>query len=224
MAVTDEAIAKIKDMIVRGELRPGSRLPPEKELSERLDLSRSSMREAVKALEVSRILDVRRGDGTYVTSLEPELLLEAVSFVVELGGGEALLDVFEVRRVLESHAAAVAASRATAAQTAELKAELATVDSTTSIEALIDHDTRFHAAIAVISGNRYLAGLLENMSSQTIRARIWRGLTEDGAVEITLREHAALAAAITDGDPSLASSLMTAHIAGVERWLRRATA
>ena len=75
MAVTDEAILKIKDMIVSGELGPGDRLPPEKELSERLGLSRSSMREAVKALEVIRVLDVRRGDGTYVTSLEPRLLL-----------------------------------------------------------------------------------------------------------------------------------------------------
>ncbi|MDF2581206.1 MAG: FadR family transcriptional regulator, partial [Microbacterium sp.] len=80
MAVTDEAIEKIKDMIVRGELAPGSRLPPEKDLAERLGLSRSSMREAVKALEVIRVLDVRRGDGTYVTSLEPKLLLEAISF------------------------------------------------------------------------------------------------------------------------------------------------
>src|SRR5699024_833226 len=84
VAVTDEAIGKIKDMIHSGELRPGSRLPPEKELSERLGLSRNSLREAVKALEVVRVLDVRRGDGTYVTSLEPGLLMEAVAFVVDL--------------------------------------------------------------------------------------------------------------------------------------------
>ena len=76
MAVTDDAMSKIKQMIQDGELRPGDRLPPEQELSERLGLSRSSMREAVKALEAMRILDVRRGDGTYVTSLQPGLLLE----------------------------------------------------------------------------------------------------------------------------------------------------
>ena len=84
MAVTDVAILKIKEMILDGELVPGDRLPPEKELSERLGLSRSSMREAIKALEVIRVLDVRQGDGTYVTSLEPRLLLEAMSFVVDL--------------------------------------------------------------------------------------------------------------------------------------------
>ncbi|MDP9209413.1 MAG: GntR family transcriptional regulator, partial [Actinomycetota bacterium] len=70
MAVTDEAIGKIKDMIVSGELGPGDRLPREADLAERLGLSRSSLREAVRALSLIRVLDVRQGDGTYVTSLE----------------------------------------------------------------------------------------------------------------------------------------------------------
>ena len=109
MAVTDEAILKIKDMIVSGKLHPGDRLPPEKELSEELGLSRSSLREAVKALEVIRVLDVRRGDGTYVTSLEPALLLEAMSFVVDLHGDTSILEIFAVRRILEPAATALAA-------------------------------------------------------------------------------------------------------------------
>lgn len=75
MAVTDEAILRIKEMITGGQLAPGDRLPPEKELSEQLGLSRSSLREAVKALEVIRVLDVRRGDGTYVTSLDRLLIV-----------------------------------------------------------------------------------------------------------------------------------------------------
>ena len=106
MAVTDEAILKIKDMILSGELAPGDRLPPEQQLSERLGLSRSSLREAVKALEVIRVLDVRRGDGTYVTSLEPQLLLEAMSFVVDLHDDSSVLEIFAVRRILEPAAAA----------------------------------------------------------------------------------------------------------------------
>src|SRR5689334_20326844 len=104
MALTDEAIATIKEMIVAGELRPGQRLPPEKELGERLGLSRGSLREAVKSLEVIRVLDVRRGDGTYVTSLEPQLLLEALSFVVDLHQDASIVEIFEVRRVLEQFA------------------------------------------------------------------------------------------------------------------------
>src|SRR5690625_4801358 len=95
-------------MILSGELKPGSRLPPEKELSERLGLSRNSLREAVKALEVVRVLDVRRGDGTYVTSLEPGLLMEAVAFVVDLHHDDSVLDFLAVRRLLEPSAAALA--------------------------------------------------------------------------------------------------------------------
>jgi GntR family transcriptional repressor for pyruvate dehydrogenase complex len=222
MALTDEAIEKIKDMIVRGDLRPGDRLPPEKELSERLGLSRSSMREAVKALEVIRVLDVRRGDGTYVTSLDAALLLEAVSFIVDLHHGESILEIFAVRRVLEAHAATSAAMRATPDQVAALKAEVAGVEPGTDIESLAEHDTRFHALVADISDNRYLSSLLENMSTSTLRARVWRGLTQDSAAERTLREHDGIADAIAARDPDLAAALMTAHIAGVEDWLRRA--
>jgi DNA-binding FadR family transcriptional regulator len=83
VAVTDEAIEKIKALIVSGTLRAGDRLPKEADLAAGLGLSRNSLREAVKALSLVNILDVRRGDGTYVTSLEPTLLLEALSFIVD---------------------------------------------------------------------------------------------------------------------------------------------
>ena len=71
MSVTQEAINKIKAMIINGDLRPGARLPKEADLAEQLGLSRNSLREAVRALTLIRILETRQGDGTYVTSLEP---------------------------------------------------------------------------------------------------------------------------------------------------------
>jgi len=222
MAVTDEAIEKIKAMIVSGELAPGDRLPPEKELSERLGLSRNSMREAVKALEVIRVLDVRRGDGTYVTSLDPSLLLEATSFVMDMHDDASLLEIFQVRRILEAHATGAAAQRAGDEDIARIEAELLTVDEDTDIETLVEHDLRFHGAIVALGGNHYLASLVESLTSHTVRARVWRGLTEAGSVERTLREHAAIAEAIATHDVELATSLATAHVAGVEQWLRRA--
>ncbi|GAA3938023.1 FadR/GntR family transcriptional regulator [Microbacterium soli] len=223
MAVTDEAIEKIKAMIVGGELGPGDRLPPEKELSERLGLSRNSMREAVKALEVIRVLDVRRGDGTYVTSLEPHLLLEAISFVVDLHDDDSLLELFAVRRMLESQATGLAASNASAQEAESLLAEVASVDpDVVTIDDLVAHDIRFHGEIVRLTGNGYLASLVDGLSSQTVRARVWRGVTEQGAVERTLSEHRGIAEAIAQRDSALASSLATAHIAGVERWLRQA--
>lgn len=223
MAVTDEAIEKIKAMIVSGALRPGDRLPPEKELSERLGLSRNSMREAVKALEVIRVLDVRRGDGTYVTSLEPHLLLEAISFVVDLHDDDSLLELFTVRRMLESQATGLAAGVATAEQAQALIDEVSSLDPEhVSIDDLVAHDIRFHGDIALLTGNGYLASLLDGLGSQTIRARVWRGLTEQGAVDRTLSEHRAIAEAIAQHDSALATSLATAHVAGIERWLRQA--
>ncbi len=224
MAVTDEAIEKIKAMIVSGELSPGDRLPPEKELSERLGLSRNSMREAVKALEVIRVLDVRRGDGTYVTSLEPHLLLEAISFVADMHDDDSLLEIFAVRRMLESQATGIAATLGTAEEIDALQAELDGIDSDVSVDALVEHDIRFHREIVRMARNTYLASLIESLSGQTVRARIWRGLTEQGAVERTLSEHRAIADAIAQRDPNLATSLTTAHIAGIERWLRQAAA
>lgn len=220
MAVTDEAILKIKDMILSGELVPGSRLPPEKELSERLGLSRSSMREAVKALEVIRVLDVRRGDGTYVTSLEPRLLLEAMTFVIDLHDDQSILELFAVRRILEPAAAALAASRATDADVAALRAQLAALADGTSIEDLVAHDLEFHGAISALSGNGYLATVIESLSSRTVRARVWRGLTQEGAQGRTLAEHAAIVDAIESGDSALVEALSVVHISGVEQWLR----
>ena len=97
----DQAIEHIRDLIVRGVLEPGSRLPPEPELAAILGCSRSTTREAVRSLVMTRVLDVRRGDGTYVTSLRPELLLEAIGFAVDLMRDESLLELWEIRMLLE---------------------------------------------------------------------------------------------------------------------------
>ncbi|MFQ4150078.1 FadR/GntR family transcriptional regulator [Arthrobacter sp. LAPM80] len=222
MAVTDEAITKIKDMIISGELSAGDRLPPEKELSEKLGLSRSSLREAVKALEIIRILDVRRGDGTYVTSLEPKLLTEAMTFIVDLHQDESILDIFEVRRILEPAAAAIAAGRITPGQIAALRATMENIDDETSVEQLVEHDLIFHGLITAAANNPYMASVLDALSSSTVRARIWRGLTQEKAVDRTLSEHLAIIEALERGDAELAKSLLTVHISGVEHWLRQA--
>ncbi len=222
VAVTDEAILKIKAMIVAGELGPGDRLPPEKELSEALGLSRSSLREAVKALAIIRVLDVRRGDGTYVTSLTPSLLLDAMSFVVDIHQDSSVLELLEVRRILEPAAGALATPRMTAADIAHLRALVAEVDGATSADELVANDVVFHRRIAERSGNAYLTSLLDTLSGSTMRARVWRGLTEEGAVTRTLTEHRAIVDALEAGDPTLTAAQLTVHIGGVIAWLHRA--
>jgi GntR family transcriptional repressor for pyruvate dehydrogenase complex len=168
------------------------------------------------------VLDVRRGDGTYVTSLEPRLLLEALSFVIDLHQDATVLEILEVRRVLEPYAAAAAARRMSQERLAELEAELASAQADAGVDALVAHDLRFHALISSASGNEYLAGLLDGLSGGTVRARIWRGITEEHAAERTLAEHRAILDALRAGDPDLVRAAVTLHIGGVESWLRRA--
>ncbi|APU14430.1 MULTISPECIES: FadR/GntR family transcriptional regulator [Actinoalloteichus] len=220
MSLTDTAITKIRGMIVSGELRPGDRLPREADLAERLGLSRNSLREAVRALSLIRVLDVRQGDGTYVTSLEPSVLLEAMGFIVDLHRDDSLLQFFEVRRILEPAAAALAAQSATDAQIAELTALLDDLGEQPSVDDLLANDLEFHRRVAAVSGNEVLVSLIETVSSRTQRARIWRGLTENGAVRRTIAEHRAILDAISARRPDLAAASMTMHVAGVEGWLR----
>jgi DNA-binding FadR family transcriptional regulator len=222
MALTDEAIHKIKDMIVSGELRPGDRLPKEADLADRLGLSRNSLREAVKALSVIRVLDVRQGDGTYVTSLDPGLLLDAMSFVVDFHRDDTVLQFLEVRRILEPAAAAMAAQRMTEEEITTLRTLLDGLGGEPTIDALVANDLEFHRQIAAGAGNDVLCSLIDSLSGPTTRARIWRGLTQESAVARTREQHAAILDAIASRQPELARSWATVHVAGVEEWLRRA--
>jgi GntR family transcriptional regulator, transcriptional repressor for pyruvate dehydrogenase complex len=221
MAVTDEAIEKIKEMILSGRLRPGDRLPKEADLAAQLGLSRNSLREAVRALSLIRVLNVRQGDGTYVTSLEPRLLLDALSFVVDVHHDSTVLEFFEVRRFLEPQAVAMATTRIGDAEVAGLRAHLRLVTAESSAEELVANDLEFHRRIADASGNSVLCSLLESLSGPTMRGRIWRGLTQEHAWERTHAEHQAILDAIADRQPDVARAWAAVHVAGVEQWLRR---
>jgi DNA-binding FadR family transcriptional regulator len=220
MAVTDEAIERIKEMIVSGALRPGDRLPKESELAAELGLSRNSLREAVRALSLIRILDVRQGDGTYVTSLDPQLLLEALSFVVDFHRDDTVLEFLAVRRILEPAATGMAALLIPAAELDALAGGLDALGSQPSVEELVASDLEFHRGIVQASGNSVLCSLLDGLSGPTTRARIWRGLTQEDAVSRTLLEHRAILAAMRDRDAEAARSWATVHVASVEQWLR----
>ncbi|MFC4855615.1 FadR/GntR family transcriptional regulator [Actinophytocola glycyrrhizae] len=221
MPVTDEAIDKIKGMIISGELAPGDRLPKEADLAQHLGLSRSSLREAVKALCLIRVLDVRQGDGTYVTSLEPKLLLDAMTFVVDFHRDDTVLDFLAVRRILEPAATAIAATTMSEEDIAELAKLLEGLEESPTVEALVANDLEFHRRIALGTGNPVLCSLIDSLSGPTTRARIWRGLTQEGAVAKTREQHRAIYDAIAAREPELARSWATVHISGVEQWLKK---
>lgn len=221
MSLTDKAISRIRQLIQSGELTPGARLPPEQQLAAELGLSRNLMREAVKALVVARVLDVRRGDGTYVTSLEPQLLLQNVAVAVELLQGETLLEITEVRRLFEPVATALAAGRVTEQHLAEIKGHLEAMrEAADDAERLNRHDAAFHRAVVAATGNQTLTTLLEGISSQTLRARTWRGLIDANAAGRTLAEHEAIYTALVNRDAPLAQAAALVHVNSSESWLR----
>ena len=209
-------------MIVSGELQPGDRLPREDELAAELGLSRSSLREAVRALALVRILDVRQGDGTYVTSLSPRLLLDAMSFVIDFHRDDSVLEFLEVRRILEPAATAMAARHITDAQVDHLYELLREVPPDADVETFVGSDLAFHRTVVSHCGNTVLASLLDSMSGTTNRARVWRGLTDERAQERTLREHLAIVDALANRQPEVAAARAAVHIAGVEDWLLHA--
>jgi len=220
MALTDQAIMKIKDLIVAGEFAPGERLPKESELAERLGLSRNSLREAVRALSLVGVLEPRQGDGTYVTSLEPELLLAGTSFVSDLLNGPTLRELHEVRRILEPAATALATQRLDERDFEAIEDSLDRMDTADTIQAFIDADVDFHRVIVSACGNATLASLIQNLSGGTLRARVWRAIHERDAVESTRRLHHDIYRALRQRDADLAAAADLVHLAAGERWLQ----
>ncbi|MFC1414349.1 FadR/GntR family transcriptional regulator [Streptacidiphilus sp. N1-12] len=219
MALTDEAIDRIKAMLVSGELQPGERLPKEEVLAVQLGLSRSSLREAVRALTAMRILVAKQGDGTYVSSLEPHLLLESLSFVADVSQGEAAMQLLQIRRLVEPQATAVAAARISDAEVASLREVLAASIAADNLDEFIRLDCELHRRIALVVGNPVLSLLLEILSTQTQRVRLLRGTRVGPAIEDVHREHTAIVDALAARDPQLAAAAATVHVAAVERWL-----
>src|SRR5260221_10945383 len=137
-SVTEDAIDKIRELIVSGSWGPGDRLPKESELAAELGLSRNSLREAVRALSQLRVLEVRQGDGTYVSSLEPDLLLESTGFISHLLLGETAVALSEVRRILEAAAAALAAARIDDDGKNQLRSSLELMREAQGVEELVE--------------------------------------------------------------------------------------
>lgn len=221
MSLTDRAMARLRELIQSGELPPGSRLPPENQLAADLGVGRNIMREAVRALVAARVLEVRRGNGTFVTSLEPRILLEGISGAVELLQGDTMLELTEVRRLFEPAATGLAATRISADQLAEVKGHLEAMRAAADdVELLNKHDAAFHSAVVAATGNETLSTVLDGISSRTVRARVWRGLIDADAAGRTLREHEAIYLALVAGDAIQAQAAALMHITTTETWLR----
>jgi GntR family transcriptional regulator, transcriptional repressor for pyruvate dehydrogenase complex len=218
--VTEAAIEKIRELIASGQLTPGERLPSEKEFAAELGISRGSLREAVRVLSQGNVLDVRQGDGTYVSSLEPAVLLSGMGFLMDLMQGGTLLEIFEVRRLLEPAAAALAAQRITSEQIDSLRRSLDALRASSDVAEQVAIDLQFHADLAASTGNTILCSILQAMHTRAFRARLWRLYSEGGELTWALRQHELIIRGLEERDPELARAAAMAHLSDSQKWLQ----
>lgn len=224
MSQTDVVISGVKHMLSSRRLKPGDRLPIEKDLAAELQVSRGSLREGVRALSTMGILETRQGAGTFVTKLEPAALLTAMEFWVGLQDGERADQVHTVRRALETEAAAAAAAFISEEELQE--AGLVLQRAREAINTVpIDHnaamqcDIEFHRLIAGASRNHVLAALIETVSTKTIRSRMWRSIHDNEALMATHREHLGILDALGKHDAERARTRMANHLYAVEDYV-----
>ncbi|MCU1527582.1 MAG: GntR domain protein [Frondihabitans sp.] len=224
MSQTDVVVFGIKKMILDGSLAPGDRLPREKDLSVDLAVSRSSLREGVRALSLMGVLETRQGAGTYVTSLDPSLLMAPLSFIVDLQKAENAINLHVVRRTLEMQAAQLAAVSIDEEGLAAAKASLDGMAAAMKADP-VDHatilqcDIAFHRAVAHGSANPVLFELIAALTSQTVRSRLWRAISVGGAEGVTLSEHRSIYNALVEHSPDRAGIRMANHLLQVEDFL-----
>ena len=210
----NEAIATIKSMIIDGRLGPHDRMPSEQDLAAALRVSRPTMREATRALIALNILEARHGDGTYVTSLAPELLAEPIDFLLRVDAEGADL-LAETREVLETGLAALAAVRAT---DEDIQRLTATVDEygrhLSDVAKCIELDQRLHRQLAETARSPILASMLSTVS--TLAAKSRQNTARSAAIrKRSDADHRALLEAIIDHNPERARVHMSEHLSHV---------
>lgn len=210
-SVPEEIVKEILQMIQRGELRSGDQLPTERELMEKLEVSRSSIREALRALSVMNVINIRQGHGTYVTSLDPELLVEHLEFIVSLEDAT-ILHLFEVRKMIEVYCAELAARRIKPEEIAKLQSIL-------DLHTLRDIDIELHREIAELSKNPIIKRIYSSIERLSHISRSRTG-SLPGVREQASVDHARIVKAIIAHDPEEAKNSMLAHLTFVESKLR----
>lgn len=221
MGAMETALHGLRALIADGDLKPGDRLPSEGELCERLGVSRGPLREAIRTLSALGVIDTRHGSGSYVSELHAADLIRGLGLTVGLLPLDSIIELYEMRRALEAHAASLAAARIdddTVARLDELLSRLEDVDDDETISEL-DHE--FHSTISEVAGNDALATLLDVLRS---RSRAYRIFSTEDAVEIKVLSdagHRAILRGLESRDPVAAFGAAAGHVAQTEHWLRK---
>lgn len=217
--IYEEIVEQIRELVARGELKPGDRLPSERDLVERLKVSRASIREALSALELMGLLEVRSGEGTFVRRLRSESVVAPLAWMLTMEKGT-VLELLEIRKILEVQAVGMAAERAEAEDIRELSAALDQLqDDLNSPTSDGSADHRFHYAVTRATKNKIMIRLMDTISDlmkyslKASRSKLYEGKYTPA---LLFQEHKKIYEAIVEKDVEEAKDCMLAHLTGVE--------
>ena len=213
--IYEEVAAQLERLILEGALKPGDKLPPERELAERFDVSRSAVREALRSLELKGLVEPRPGEGTLVRTPSLDSLLNPLASLLgqklELVG-----ELLEVRTMVEPHLAGRAARNATAEDIAQLDNILKRHEEKVARQELaIEEDSEFHYTIARASKNSVILKVVD-MMMDILRGSRERSLQVDGRPAKSLAGHRRIFNAIKRRDPEAAEKAMRQHLSEIE--------
>lgn len=222
--IYQQIVDQISRMIRDGSLNPGDRLPPERQLAEEFGVSRAAVREALSALGLMGLVEVRPGEGTFVRSVTEEALVTPMALLVAMERDEAIgLEMLEIRAALEAEAAYLAAQRREPEDLLAMEAALEQMQADLQTGHLgAEADWKFHHAVATASGNGVLLQVMRTLSDsmqemlQRYRTQLLRIPEMD---QLLLTEHQGILDAIRDSMPDLAHNRMRSHIERVRRTL-----
>jgi len=214
----DEVARQLQEMIQAGRLKPGDRLPPERDLVRRFQVSRGSVRDALRKLEVVGLVRSRQGEGTVVQELSADSLVTPLSAAL-VPKRELLAELLELRRIVEPAFAARAAARATPQAIASMEEVLRRQrEKSRRHESTIEEDSEFHYLVATASGNAVVNRVVDLLMDLMRESRA-RSLQVDGRLESSLEGHTRILQAIRRGSPRGAEKAMLRHLVEIERLL-----
>ncbi|WP_273484411.1 FadR/GntR family transcriptional regulator [Desulforamulus ruminis] len=222
--IYEEIIEQIKVMITRGELNPGDKLLPERELAEKLQVGRAAVREAYRALEAIGIIEIRPGEGTFVREMGSKPMTDIMSLAV-ITGKDTLFELLELRKIVEVEAAGLAALRRTEDHLGEMKRWLNLMKEEIDQGSLGDvPDTKFHYAITNAACNSLLTRTM-NSISETIKQEMKTILTNmyrtPGTPQQLYEQHKRIFEEIASGNEMKARTAMFYHLDRAEKILKK---
>lgn len=223
-SISKKVIEQIKDMLSDGTLKKGDRLPSERSMAETLEISRSSVREAMKELEIMGLVETKPGEGNFVKENFEDILFEPFStmFLIRESSTE---EILELREVIEKGNAGLAARRITDQELSELRSILDQAKSSNDEDLLVELDLLFHYKIAQASKNFLLQSILNAVSSliefsiQDTRKNI---LIEDSHKENIIDQHEKIYQALADKNPTKGEKAMLNHLDYVNNQMEKA--